>query len=522
MTTSAPTPYDEVLYPSYTHVQTHPDRLATVALIHGLEAAPAERCRVLELGCGNGSNLIPMACGLPESDFVGIDLAAKPVAAGQEIITGLALNNIRLVQGSITEISRHWGRFDYIIAHGFYSWVPEEVRNHLLTVCQDNLSPRGVAFVSYNAYPGQHLGNMVREMMLFHVRDLAAPRERMRQAQEFVRFLATAQSGSKEYRQFIQAELKAIDEHEDGHLYHDELAEINAPLYFTQFMEHAQRHDLQYLGEADFFETLDWRFSPPVRETLRQFGPDRIRREQYMDFLKCRQFRQTLLCHRDIELRLEPTPEMVPSFLISSTAQCEPGKLDFAPQVTVKFSKPKGVSMETDFALGKAALSVLGETWPRPLGFDELLALAHARLCAASLPQEESGEVRQAFCRFLLQTYGSGVAQFHRHAPVCAPQVSARPTAHPLARWQVGHGQNRVTTAYHQVVKLEDEIGRHLLLLLNGTRDHATLAEKLLHFLSAKNALPLPARNEAEARPLLAVGLERNLVRLARLGLLVA
>jgi tRNA G46 methylase TrmB len=67
------TAYDEVLYPSYTHNQTHPDRLATIATLFGLTPAPVERCRVLELGCGNGSNLVPMAYGLPGSEFVGID-----------------------------------------------------------------------------------------------------------------------------------------------------------------------------------------------------------------------------------------------------------------------------------------------------------------------------------------------------------------------------------------------------------------------------------------------------------------
>ncbi len=38
---------------------------------------------MLEIGCGNGSNVIPMAYGLPGSEFVGVDLAAKPVEVAQ-------------------------------------------------------------------------------------------------------------------------------------------------------------------------------------------------------------------------------------------------------------------------------------------------------------------------------------------------------------------------------------------------------------------------------------------------------
>src|SRR3954462_4967292 len=167
--------YDQVLYPSYTHGQTHPDRLAVISRLFGLQTPPVGGCRVLELGCGNGANLVPMAWGLPGSEFLGVDLAGEPIAQGQRMITDLALSNIRLVHGSITEIDERWGAFDYIIAHGFYSWVPADIQERLLTICQERLSPQGVAFVSYNAFPGGHLRNMLREMMLFHVRGCEAP-----------------------------------------------------------------------------------------------------------------------------------------------------------------------------------------------------------------------------------------------------------------------------------------------------------------------------------------------------------
>src|SRR5580693_4601208 len=119
-----PTSYDSVIYPSYTHPQTHPDRLAVIGSLFGLEPAPVNRCRVLELGCGNGTNLVPMAWGLPQSEFVGIDLAALPVERGQRMIRDLALKNVRLVQGDLLQVDAGWGKFDYIIAHGLYSWVP--------------------------------------------------------------------------------------------------------------------------------------------------------------------------------------------------------------------------------------------------------------------------------------------------------------------------------------------------------------------------------------------------------------
>src|SRR5439155_909713 len=67
--------YDEVPYESRAFTETHPDRLATVATLFGLKPPPVEKCRVLELGCADGTNLIPMAIGLPEGTFVGVDLS---------------------------------------------------------------------------------------------------------------------------------------------------------------------------------------------------------------------------------------------------------------------------------------------------------------------------------------------------------------------------------------------------------------------------------------------------------------
>src|SRR5687767_7933784 len=95
--------YDEFPYPSRAQVATHPDRLATIAALLGVRTAPIKRCRVLELGCGDGTNLLAMACGLPESEFLGVDAAANPIAQGQRTIAELGLTNVRLEQRDLLD-----------------------------------------------------------------------------------------------------------------------------------------------------------------------------------------------------------------------------------------------------------------------------------------------------------------------------------------------------------------------------------------------------------------------------------
>jgi methyltransferase-like protein/ubiquinone/menaquinone biosynthesis C-methylase UbiE len=522
MPTATPTNrYDSVLYPSYTHPQTHPNRLAVIGTLMGLKPASPTRCRLLEIGCGDASNLMPMAWTLPESEFVGVDLAAKPIAKGKEISEALGLRNIRLIQGDLNEINGDWGKFDYIIAHGLYSWVPKEVREHLLELCRMLLTPDGVALVSYNALPGGHMRNMLREMMLFHVRGFESPQERIEQARALIRFLAEWQTPSDEYRAWIKAEFERALEHQPGYLYHDHLGEINEPCYFTQFIERAAAHGLQYLAEADYFEMSDHAFAAPVRQTLSQLAGNRIQREQYLDFLKCRRFRQTLLCHGEARLKVEPDPEHVTPFAVVCPARRTSDESGLQPGVTCAFQAPNGARCATDFALGKAALSVLGPLCPTGLSFDETLARSLQLLKDNGVNCSEDVDARAQLAQFLLRVYSVGLVDFRATQPAVATRVSDKPVASALARWQIQRG-NTVTSLYHLAVQVEDEVGKNLLCWLDGTADRESLRERLWNFLNDKKAVTIVDGDIAGARKKVEAELETNLEKLARMGLLVS
>jgi len=161
--------YDLVLYPSRAYPETHPDRLRVMAMLFGLDPPPVETSRILEIGCGDGSNIIPIAFSLPQADCVGIDFACKPVEASQSLIRRTGIENVKCEVMDVRDITTAFGTFDYIVAHGFFSWVPAPVKEKLLTICHDNLAPTGVAFVSYNTYPAGHIREASRELMLFHL-----------------------------------------------------------------------------------------------------------------------------------------------------------------------------------------------------------------------------------------------------------------------------------------------------------------------------------------------------------------
>lgn len=184
--------YDEVPYLSKPLFSTHPDLLAAAGRLRGLKTPSPSACRVLELGCAAGGNLIPMACNLPQSHFLGIDLSDVQISEGQELCLRLELSNIELKTLSIADLDSAYGQFDYIICHGVFSWVPPPIQEKILWVCRNSLSPNGVAYISYNTYPGWHLRKIVCDLMKYHAARFEDPAVKVQQARSIVSFMAKA------------------------------------------------------------------------------------------------------------------------------------------------------------------------------------------------------------------------------------------------------------------------------------------------------------------------------------------
>ena len=323
MTDAADTTYDELPYINKAFPQTHPDRLATLARLFGLEPPDLGTCRVLELGCASGDNLIPMALELPNARFVGIDLSARQIDEGQRQVRALGLANIELRRFNIADVDASWGKFDYIVSHGIYSWVPAPVRQKLLAICRDNLAANGVAYVSYNTLPGWRMRGMIRDMMIYHAMSFPGAVAKVRQARGLIDFLAQSAPTNSPYGMTLRQEVDAIKNEPDAYLFHEHLEEVNEPFYFYQFAEAAAAHGLDYLAEADLNEMLVSSLPPKVAETLRRIATDNIRMEQYMDFVRNRMFRQTLLVYRGAAIRRNLDGRALKGLLVNSGVRLE-------------------------------------------------------------------------------------------------------------------------------------------------------------------------------------------------------
>ena len=295
--------YNELVYPSKSFGVTSVNSLEAKAKLWGLNPVPAKEARVLELGWSMGGNIIGQAVYHPEGSYVGVDLSGSQIEIGNEIIEAIELNNVKLVEQDILKIDKDFGTFDYIIVHGIWSWVPDVVKDKILEICNVNLSERGVAYISYNVYPGWHRLNQVREMMMFATQNNQGMGllERTEKAISFVHHMNELIKESKDIVPKLEWKTDSFDsalDHKAYYIAHEYLEPINDPVYVSDFINRARKHNMIYVADTDFqLSAITW-MKQERRELIETMsGGDWNTKEQILDFYYDTQFRRSLLCH---------------------------------------------------------------------------------------------------------------------------------------------------------------------------------------------------------------------------------
>jgi SAM-dependent methyltransferase len=464
--------YDSVPYLGHVHSHTHPNRVAAIAHLFGIDAPSVATARVLEVACGHGGNLIPIAYSLPHAHCVGFDLAATAVARSQQRITQLGLKNCQIITADLTTVGKSLGEFDYVIAHGLYSWVPAPLRDSLLQLISDTLSPTGVAFVSYNVYPGWHIAGMVRDMLRFHTREIDDPAARVAQSNALMKFISAAHEAEDPYGRLLAAECERLSGYPPWYLIHDDLATVNDPVYFRDFVAHAKQFDLGYLAEADFASMSGADLSDDAREKLDELRGDAVLHGQYLDFIKCRRFRQSLLCHATNQIAPAPINGRIQKLLVASAANTQSQPVDLAAGIEVQFQWSRA-SLKTEYPLAKAAFVALAEHWPQSMSVDALLGAA-ARLLGREMGEEDAAALEY----IIVSAFGLRMVDITTDGWRAVNTPGDHPKASALARLE-SESDDVLTSLIHRRARVEEPSARQLLRLCDGSRDRRALLAEL-------------------------------------------
>jgi len=495
--------YDELPYDSLPLPETQPDFLAAMARLHGFDAPDPSRSRILELGCAQGGNLIPLAWRWSGCDCVGVELSRVQAEAGAAFVQSLRLPNVRILHGDLAALPADLGEFDYIIAHGVFSWVPPSVQQALLEVCRRHLSPHGLAYVSFNVTAGwaglQPLRTALTERT---TAELPAP-ARFEQARRVLGELAAEWTDP-----VLLKEIAYLESAAPSYLFHEYLAEFNAPMGFGEFAAQLAAHGLRYVGEAGprraVVELEDaWGLIP---EGMAGRWLDA---EAALDDALAIRFRRALIARDDAPCAQPPRADSLSALAFYADLRSDE-EIDLEEAVEQNFINPAGNAFPIAQPAMKAAAMALSAVYPGALAYPDVLAAARQLLGEYGVAGNvDEGVFRDA----LFQLVMAHCVMPTVSAASYANALGERPRAHALARLQANSSSWVVSGARQVAIDL-DGPGRILLGMLDGSRTIDELGAAMQHML-AEQGRDMPLETVGELT-------RQQLWLFARQGLLVA
>lgn len=457
-------------YKTFARRETHPARLGALARLQGIKAASAAECSVFEIGCGDGGNLIPLAAQYPNSQFVGVDADTALIEKGCKEIKALGLTNLQLECADISSYAFTEKSFDYVICHGVFSWVSEEVQSAIVAKAARALAPDGVFFVSYNTFPGWRQRGVVRDILLTGARRARSddPQERYTHALSFLNTIAKNRVGGEDpFAAYIREANHRIQTSEPSYVLQEFLGRHNTPLLFQDFMRVAHGNSLQFLSESRVVMMSADDLQPALREYVESIQDDIIGREQVLDIFRNRTFRETLLCRAERSLQRGLSVDafksltMVANYLPVSGSAGENGSKLFQERTT-------GREIQTPPGECSDVLAVLASCGPKGCAFADLfdcsrgvLSLSEKELLVAAVTLWRSGFID------LVTEPLTGVER---------PEGRAKVGAWTTLQCE---GSSKVTSALHDSYPLSP-IEKRALALAQGEMTFSALTVQLL------------------------------------------
>lgn len=513
--------YDEIPYGGVAAPLSHPARLALAARFQGVAAADPRACRVLELGCAEGANLLPMAFHLEGSELVGVDASAAHIARAEEARDRLGLDNLSFVHADLREVELE-GEFDYVIAHGVLSWVAEDVRARILALAQRHLTPNGALFLSYNCAAGWASKAPLRRVLLSRAAG-APPAERASRVREVLAHVAGSPlRESSPHAAALAAQAASALQHRNAYLVHEYLSEHHHAFDQRELRALAEAHGLAFLTELAPASNVAGLEDDLLGTLAPRFGEDA---DDLADVLLGRAFRSSVFVREGVE-RERSLDRALEGVVFRGRLAPSDSRFSLEPDVAETFRTASGAQISVRSAPLKAALVEIGRAWPRGLDLAGLLSRATLQLQVrrALAPEAQLDDAARAgLVTDLLELGRLGHLELRLGDPDVAREPPEAPRVSALTRLEAER-DGYVTSPHHEVVPLAP-FARELVRALDGSRDREALTARLREAVEAGGLAaegpggePLSTEALAEALPAL---VERTIAELTAAGLIL-
>ncbi|MGB6221648.1 methyltransferase domain-containing protein [Haloferula sp.] len=441
--------YSEHRYPALSHPEAHPAVLCASSRCAGV-VSPAlpENCRLLEIGCASAHHLLPLAARYPDSHFTGIDFSDTAIRSARRIADQTGLKNLTLEHADLREWTAGDEKYDYIVAHGMLSWIPDPAKEALLTLVSNSLAPNGVACLSYNTLPGWSLRHEAAAMVkalpaLAPDGDLDALLEKLAR---------TSSISPSPHARDLAAIFEDMRRKGPEILRFDELAPVNDPLHFSQVIHWAGQKKLRYLSESTLPENLPPQLAPETLIHLQSLAGDPVLLQQTLDLLSGRTHRSSLFCLADCQLDLATTSSVVLHF---SARLVEPNLPREA--ITGELVEIFHASLTAATPSAREVTTIMEE-------------------CAMRLGKRwDPAQAAKAIAGWLYQAARLGWVELRSDETLIEPVPPERPTLSPL-NLSFARAGLPLVDAFHKSCHFPQE-HQVVVAALDGTRSRSELAE---------------------------------------------
>jgi hypothetical protein len=477
-TTSAEFTYDQVAYPNYVHPAADSEYACVAGRFYGWRGRDPATASVLEIGCGEGVNLMAIAGAFPKSRCVGFDISARAVARGQQLAAAAGLDNIELHWGDLLSYPRDGERFDYIICHGVLTWVPPPVRTAVFEVIAARLAAGGVAYVGYDALPAAASKAAIVGLLKQFVPPEADLASKVETAVTIIETLGRNQHKSSRLKPELDDLLRRLPEMAPAYFVHDWLEAHYAPMSVDEFATAAGAVDLAYAGDVSLTDMQTRDIDPSGMHILAAAMDSLLTTASTLDLLRGSRMYRT-----DLLVRPESPPDRMP-FPPTDLGYCLFGEREYGVDEsggrTLRLKLGSMGSPSFADADQIAMLDWLADRSPGEFHPSEIAAGS-----GLALPYVEN------LCRVFAVM---GVLEAHVTPPPFTVTPGDRPRAGRVARAMAAEGRDTVVALRHKAMALPDPIRRGILRLSDGSRTR----DDIVRDLAATGDGPPPDRAEVD------------------------
>lgn len=287
-------------YPSRFHREHAPSWTTAVLAALGYAAPELSGGRWCEIGCGQGLGACLLAAANPDMHFTGIDISPAHILAGRQLAQDAGLTNVEFVEMDLANPAGRAGlssEFDFIVAHGSYSWVEDPVRQAIRTFIGERLAVGGVAYLHYMTHPGSApfatFHSVFRQMAATHG---ATSEQSVEAGLKLLSTLKQSNAGFFVAHPAVGNTLEHLSREERAYIAHEYLSGSFAPMHVADVMASMRDVELDYVGSATPIENIDalsipgsvlpvvqQAKEPALRESLKDIARNQAhRRDLYM------------------------------------------------------------------------------------------------------------------------------------------------------------------------------------------------------------------------------------------------